>query len=99
MKLSSIGHMIQCNQMTTIYQRDMIVDSKVHGANMGPIWGRQDPGGPHGLCYLGSLNSNHFHNIKYVTIFHKLPKYDIKHLGLKISNEINGDNDNKIEIS
>ena len=21
--------------------------SKVHGANMGPIWGRQDPGGPH----------------------------------------------------
>ena len=22
-------------------------DSKVHGANMGPIWGRQGPGGPH----------------------------------------------------
>ena len=22
-------------------------DSKIHGANMGPIWGRQDPGGPH----------------------------------------------------
>ena len=22
-------------------------DSKFHGANMGPIWGRQDPGGPH----------------------------------------------------
>ena len=22
-------------------------DSKVHGANQGPIWGRQDPGGPH----------------------------------------------------
>ena len=21
-------------------------DSKVHGANMGPIWGHQDPGGP-----------------------------------------------------
>ena len=21
-------------------------DSKVHGAKMGPIWGRQDPGGP-----------------------------------------------------
>ena len=21
-------------------------DSKVHGANIGPIWGRQDPGGP-----------------------------------------------------
>ena len=22
-------------------------DSKVFGANMGPIWGQQDPGGPH----------------------------------------------------
>ena len=22
-------------------------DSKVHEANMGPIWGRQDAGGPH----------------------------------------------------
>ena len=22
-------------------------ESKVHGANMGPIWGRQDPVGPH----------------------------------------------------
>ena len=22
-------------------------DSKIHGANMGPIWGRKDPGGPH----------------------------------------------------
>ena len=24
----------------------MSPDSKVHGSNMGPIWGRQDPGGP-----------------------------------------------------
>ena len=30
----------------------MIPDSKVHGANMGPIWGRQDPGGP----YVGPMN-------------------------------------------
>ena len=22
-------------------------ESKIHGANMGPIWGRQGPGGPH----------------------------------------------------
>ena len=28
-------------------------DSKVHGTNMGPIWGRYDPGGSHELCYLG----------------------------------------------
>ena len=27
-------------------------DSKVHGANMGPIWGPQDPGGPH----VGPMN-------------------------------------------
>ena len=24
-------------------------DSKVHGAKMGPIWGRKDPGGPHAV--------------------------------------------------
>ena len=29
-----------------------IPDSKVHGANIGPIWGRQDPGGPH----VGPMN-------------------------------------------
>ena len=28
-------------------------DGKVHGANMGPIWGRQDPGGPH-VCLMNS---------------------------------------------
>ena len=27
-------------------------DSKVHGANMGPTWGRQDPDGPH----VGHMN-------------------------------------------
>ena len=27
-------------------------DSKVHGANLAPIWGRQDPGGP----YVGHMN-------------------------------------------
>ena len=27
-------------------------DSKVHGANVGPTWGRQDPGGPH----VGPMN-------------------------------------------
>ena len=27
-------------------------DSKVQGANMGHIWGRQDPGGPH----VGPMN-------------------------------------------
>ena len=27
-------------------------DSKIHGANMGPIWDRQDPAGPH----VGPMN-------------------------------------------
>ena len=27
-------------------------DSKIHGANTGPIWGLQDPGGPH----VGPMN-------------------------------------------
>ena len=31
---------------------NVIPDSKVHGAIMGPIWGRQDPGGPH----AGAMN-------------------------------------------
>ena len=37
----------------------IVPDSKVHGANMGPIWGRQGPGGPHvgpmNLAIWGSL--------------------------------------------
>ena len=36
-------------------------DSKVHGANMGPIWGRLDPGGPHvgpmNLAFWDTMNS------------------------------------------
>ena len=31
---------------------DAYPDSKVHGANIGPIWGRQDPGGFH----VGPMN-------------------------------------------
>ena len=40
-----------------MYHKDQYVlkiypDSKVHGTNKGPIWGRQDPGGPH----VGPMN-------------------------------------------
>ena len=31
----------------TFYVSKAYPDSKVHGANVGPVWGRQDPGGPH----------------------------------------------------
>ena len=36
---------------TKLQQRAKCVypDSKVHGANMGPMWGRQDPGEPHAV--------------------------------------------------
>ena len=30
-----------------VFKELPVPDSKVHGANMGFIWGRQDPGGPH----------------------------------------------------
>ena len=43
---------------TTVIQITVsqIPDTKVPGANMGPIWGQQDPGGPHELGYLGYIS-------------------------------------------
>ena len=38
-----------------------VADSKAHGANMGPIWGLQDPGGPH----VGPMNSAIWYHIFY----------------------------------
>ena len=36
-------------------------DSKVRGVNMGPIWSRQDPGGPHvGPMYFAIWAAFHF---------------------------------------
>ena len=40
------------NSGHTSFTLDNYPDSKLHGANMGPIWGRQDPGGSH----VGSMN-------------------------------------------
>ena len=42
---------ITCS-LNGIFAWEKLPDSKVHGANMGPIWGRQDPGGPH----VGPMN-------------------------------------------
>ena len=36
---------IEYATLTCVYRHHP--DSKVHGAYMGPTWGRQDPGGPH----------------------------------------------------
>ena len=38
--------------LDSIRQEGSFPVSKVHGANMGPTWGRQDPGGPH----VGPMN-------------------------------------------
>ena len=43
------NHKIGFRQWT---QKGHAPDSKVHGTNMGPIWGQQDPGGPH----VGPMN-------------------------------------------
>ena len=58
----------------------IVPDSKVREANMGPIWGRLDPGGPpcwpHELCYLGwsteTPNPWHWrcHFVQYVILLH-----------------------------
>ena len=39
-------------ESTVVGQYTNYPDSKVHGTNMGPIWGRQDPGGSH----VGPMN-------------------------------------------
>ena len=38
--------------MKTLWHKNSFPGSKVHKANMGPTWGRQDPGGPH----VGHMN-------------------------------------------
>ena len=42
--IALVGYILHSHQNSLFSN---IPDSKVHGANMGPIWGRQDPGGPH----------------------------------------------------
>ena len=47
-------------------------DSKVHATNMGPIWGRQDPGGPHvGPMNLAIRESNRGHSSPLKICFFK----------------------------
>ena len=49
----SLGHNeLTVNVAYLIFTALLSLDSKVHGANMESIWGRQDPGGP----YIGPMN-------------------------------------------
>ena len=43
--------------LTTQRNREMHdrPDSKIHGANMGPIWVLSVPDGPHEPCYQGTI--------------------------------------------
>ena len=47
-----LGNCSRVNAMESMDDKSTFPDSKVHGANMGPIWGRQDPGGPN----VGPMN-------------------------------------------
>ena len=75
-----------CIQM--VYHTNMVIpllmhldypDSKVHGANMGRAWGRQDPGGPRVdpwtllsgypiIHMMGSDHDNHWLAVSIATI-------------------------------
>ena len=49
------GFILSCHEMYVCICHSAVggfLDSKVNGANMGPTWGRQDPGGPH----VGPMN-------------------------------------------
>ena len=43
---------VHCIYYIYVYTYIVYPDSKVYGADMGPTWGRQDPGGPH----VGHMN-------------------------------------------
>ena len=53
-RLSCIVNVMIADDLVTQGDRvsAAIPDSKAHGTNMGPIWGRQGPGGPH----VGPMN-------------------------------------------
>ena len=45
-----------------LFQWQYVPDSKVHGANMGPSWGWQDPAGPH----VGPMNFDIWEIMEYI---------------------------------
>ena len=59
--IHSLVSTVECRYNMVQYNNP---DSKVHGANMGPIWGRQDPGGPH----VGPMNFATWEDIAYITV-------------------------------
>ena len=89
---SSLNFVIGAGWLTFFVVED-IPESKVHGANMGPIWGRQDPGGSH----VGPVNLAIWDNAFYTAggsiplllmrwwckePGHQQPSYWISYLGI-----------------
>ena len=56
---------LMCKSDITLHRRH-IADSKVHGANMGPIWGWQGPVGPH----VGPMNFAIWESVEWLTLYH-----------------------------
>ena len=57
-----------------------VPDSKVHGANMGSIWGRQDPGGPHvGPMNLAIWGQTQWSLTHYVVLW--VMEWEVSHKG------------------
>ena len=66
------GLIVYAQKNQTFHPRSFIIypNSKVHGANMGPIWGRQDPGGPH----IGPTNFAIWVQILYVPVINAISR-------------------------
>ena len=70
-----------CHMLTGFTIAWCLPDSKAHGANMGPTWGRQAPGGPHvgpmnlAIWVFKKYNSRHRWDelLKTLKQYHKLP--------------------------
>ena len=65
----------------THHRRCSIPDSKVRGANMGPIWGQQDTGGPH----VGPINFAISYGINMSFISQEVLMHIIPDMCLKIT--------------
>ena len=80
MSFGRTSHVAQqpCRAASHMMRNNSIPDNKVHGANMGPIWGRQDPGGPHvGPIRDQQVFAQIFLNIP-VSVPYVLNGYDLK---------------------
>ena len=64
-----------------------VPDSKVHWANMGPIWGRQDPGGPHELCWV-SISWHRHESLSIFNILYCLISVTVSIISKKRNEEI-----------